>query len=68
MLFGEAMFYLFFHSVGATAESWTVLNIVALLELATLLLCTSLQNFSLALLSTVIYVPPGLWMAPTQNR
>jgi hypothetical protein len=62
------MFSLLFHSVGATAESWTVLNIVALLELATLLLCTSLQNFSLALLSTVIYVPPGLWMAPTQNR
>lgn len=59
---------LFACSFGATVESWTVLNIVTLLELATLLLCTSLQNFSLALLSTVMYVPPGLWMAPTRNR
>ncbi|GFG36725.1 hypothetical protein Cfor_00879 [Coptotermes formosanus] len=62
------LFCLLFSSVGATVESWPVLNIVALLELATLMLCTSLQNFSLALLSTVVYVPPGLWMAPTRNR
>lgn len=55
-------------NVGTTVESLTILNIVALLELATLLLCTSMQNFSLALLSAVLYVPPGLWMVPTQSR
>lgn len=55
-------------NVGNTTESWTLLNIVALLELFTLLLCTSLQNFSLALLSAFLYVPPGLWMAPKKNR
>jgi hypothetical protein len=62
--------YFFFHfrNVGTTVESLTILNIVALLELATLLLCTSMQNFSLALLSAVFYVPPGLWMVPTQSR
>ncbi|PSN54175.1 Glycosylphosphatidylinositol anchor attachment 1 protein [Blattella germanica] len=57
-----------YKNVGSTPESWTLLNIVALLELATLLLCTSMQNFSLALLSAVLYVPPGLWMTPTRNR
>jgi hypothetical protein len=61
------MFFLF-RNVGRTVESWNILNIVALLELATILLCTSMQNFSLALLSAVLYVPPGLWMVPTQNR
>jgi hypothetical protein len=61
------MFHHFRH-VGATVESWTILNIVALLELATLLLCTSMQNFSLALLSAVLYIPPSLWMVPTQSR
>ncbi|XP_069676493.1 glycosylphosphatidylinositol anchor attachment 1 protein [Periplaneta americana] len=56
------------NNVGSTVESWTLLNIVALLELGTLLLCISMQNFSLALLSAVLYVPPGLWMVPTRNR
>jgi hypothetical protein len=60
--------FLYFRNVGTTVESWTILNIVALLELATLLLGTSLQNFSLALLSAVLYVPPGLWIVPTRSR
>ncbi|KDR22254.1 glycosylphosphatidylinositol anchor attachment 1 protein [Zootermopsis nevadensis] len=54
--------------IGRTVESRSIFNIVALLELATILLCTSMQNFSLALLSAVVYVPSGLLMVPTQNR
>nr|CAD7265801.1 unnamed protein product [Timema shepardi] len=55
-------------SIGGNMESWTLLNIVALLELATLLLAVSMQNFSLALLAATIYTPPALWMTPAKNR
>nr|CAD7447760.1 unnamed protein product [Timema bartmani] len=55
-------------SIGGNMESWTLLNIVALLELATLLLAVSMHNFSLALLAAAIYAPPALWMTPAKNR
>nr|CAD7409168.1 unnamed protein product [Timema poppensis] len=54
-------------SIGGNMESWTLLNIVALLELATLLLAVSMHNFSLALLAATIYTPPALWMTPAKN-
>jgi hypothetical protein len=66
--FGQARCFLNFRNVGITVESWTILNIVALLELATLLLGTSMQNFPLALLSAVLYIPPSLWIVPTRSR
>ncbi|XP_054287741.1 glycosylphosphatidylinositol anchor attachment 1 protein-like [Macrosteles quadrilineatus] len=39
-----------------------LLNIVALLELATLLVAVSLTNFSLALITGLLYLPPTLWV------
>ncbi|XP_071447710.1 glycosylphosphatidylinositol anchor attachment 1 protein [Hetaerina americana] len=51
-----------------TPEWAPFVNIVALLELSTMLLAVSMHNFSLALICAVIYVPPALWIAPTRNR
>lgn len=45
-----------------------LLNILVLLELATLLVAVSLTNFSLAFIAAVIYVPPILWIQSSNNR
>lgn len=47
---------------------WTLLNILALLELATLLLAVAMHNFSLAFITGVIYILPALWIQPNNNR
>ncbi|XP_075223824.1 glycosylphosphatidylinositol anchor attachment 1 [Lycorma delicatula] len=49
-------------------HQWVLLNIIALLELATVLLAVGMNNFSLAFLVATIYVPPALWLQPTSNR
>uniref|UniRef100_A0A1B6GEY6 GPI-anchor transamidase component GPAA1 n=1 Tax=Cuerna arida TaxID=1464854 RepID=A0A1B6GEY6_9HEMI len=45
-----------------------LLNILALLELATLLVAVSLTNFSLAFITGVLYLPPVLWIRSSNNR
>lgn len=51
-----------------TDNQWVLLNIIALLELATVLLAVGMNNFSLAFLTAVIYVPPALWLQSSNNR
>ncbi|XP_063237453.1 glycosylphosphatidylinositol anchor attachment 1 protein [Bacillus rossius redtenbacheri] len=55
-------------SSRSTEDSWTLLYIVALLELATLLLAVAVHNFSLALVTAVLYVPCALGAAPARSR
>lgn len=45
------------HVISLTRAECDILNIVALLELTTLLLTIAMHNFSLALVLSVIYVP-----------
>lgn len=52
-------------SYKRTPESYVLLLIVALLELATLLLAVAMHNFSLSLFTATLYVPPVLWLSPT---
>lgn len=47
-------------------KSMSVLNILCLLELGTALICISMNNFSLGLFCSVIYVPPALSIGVTQ--
>ncbi|XP_066999690.1 glycosylphosphatidylinositol anchor attachment 1 protein [Anabrus simplex] len=52
-------------NISCSAEACSLLNIVALLELATLLLAVSMHNFSLAMLCATLYVPAALWIGPS---
>lgn len=52
---------------GKTPKAMKVLNILALLELGTLLICVAMTNFSLALYAAVIYVPVALLIGGTNS-
>ncbi|XP_046738972.1 glycosylphosphatidylinositol anchor attachment 1 protein isoform X1 [Diprion similis] len=51
-----------------TYESASLLYVIALIELATMLLCISMHNFSLALVTAVVYVPAALTVIPKKGN
>lgn len=53
--------------VGQQYKSCSLLNIAALLELATLLLAVGMHNFSLSFIIATLYVPVALTIGPTQK-
>ncbi|XP_049835357.1 glycosylphosphatidylinositol anchor attachment 1 protein [Schistocerca gregaria] len=53
--------------VGQQFKSCSLLNIAALLELATLLLAVGMHNFSLSFILATLYVPVALSVSPTKK-
>ncbi|XP_012253852.2 glycosylphosphatidylinositol anchor attachment 1 protein [Athalia rosae] len=51
-----------------TYETASLLYVVALIELATMLLCIAMHNFSLALLAAILYVPAALSVIPRKGN
>nr|XP_018917594.1 PREDICTED: glycosylphosphatidylinositol anchor attachment 1 protein [Bemisia tabaci]XP_018917595.1 PREDICTED: glycosylphosphatidylinositol anchor attachment 1 protein [Bemisia tabaci] len=49
------------------SNNWILLNILALNELATLLLCVAMHNFSLAFIASTIYVLPAILIDSKKN-
>ncbi|KAL3272393.1 hypothetical protein HHI36_013870 [Cryptolaemus montrouzieri] len=49
-----------FVSFRKNSKAMAVLNVIALLELGTLLICVAMNNFSLALLTGILYTPFAL--------
>lgn len=62
------LFFPFFISFTSYKKPVSILNILALLEMGTLFVCIGMNNFSLAILTSILYVPFALSMTPIQNR
>lgn len=69
VLFSAALLLLpVFVTFKSCEKSVSILNILSLLELGTALICISMNNFSLALFCSVIYVPLALIIGITHCR
>ncbi|XP_044760728.1 glycosylphosphatidylinositol anchor attachment 1 protein [Coccinella septempunctata] len=50
------------------SEAMTIFNVLALLELGTLLICVGMNNFSLAILTGILYTPFALFINNSNSK
>lgn len=66
--FGVLLLLPFFVGLRKCRESMELLNVMAMLELGTVLICISMNNFSLGLFCATIVIPAALLINPTNSR